>query len=1205
MNCNNQSSDSSSSSRFSLILLEPGEIYFEDYLVYYHQFKCPFVNNENLPTQQPKIPSNISSQNNFINQGSHINFNNPVSLEFNNVTKLKGNLKICSKSIVFDPINLSSPLLKFPLKAIEQIEQFDSNSTSTSKHVDGIYSDIYSLKFNPTDQQKQDQTIQHLKKKCFALHAKQVVQCKPNNKISPYVTKKRENTNDKHYFQFIFTDVNDSLDLMRQLHRASTLDFEHEDLMLQMILKSRLSRQVKFDLNLLDDMFKEQIQFESEVNKINPLVANPGKIILSNMCLYYKPFNNLDNEKQILKIKLKKIKYVIKRRYHLKKVGCEIVFDENMSDGDSNLDTRQLPYLYLTFEDEQMRDEFYSRLLDNQKDKLVNLENFTQENMLQKWRYGTISNFEYLMYLNNMADRSYNDLTQYPVFPWVLSDYTSATLDLTENKVYRDLSKPIGALNEERISRLRKRCREMQEATTGFNGNKNYIENKQPMFLYGTHYSTPAFVSFFLVRQMPEWQLCLQNGRFDHPNRLFHNISDTWRNCLQSDSDVKELIPEFYDISSDSNSFENQLGSFLQNKLELDLGVRQDSVRVNDVILPRWAKNDPTTFVKKMREALESNYVSENLHKWIDLIFGYKQLGDEALKADNLFYYLCYEGAVDLESIKNYSQRKSLEIQIQEFGQIPTQLFQQPHLQRVKYDLSISPKLDPETLLQLENVKICHERQKPLQQNNNSQINSEEKEIESDAYAQFKINATNFNILTVKLEIKLHKDQVNDLLFIDKKRTSSEKHFRLPLVCSVSNDNWLKIYSMEEKSLFRSYNVSNFSLSSVSYIQVSNNQKSDEETSPDDCSDADQICRTLLFLSCWDNGMYVYDMNYNRCVFSLESSHDDAVSRVRVLGAQVDISTKSEIQLQAEKYKIILTSSWDSLIKIWILPLKQQQQNSQRNSLQPDSMIYTDSIKAKFLYELAFESSVVDFQVGNFFLASICDDGNLYIWNFDPKKIIAKYEKSQLQNINIVDAEEYKHYYDRFAEEDNEDINTGDTYYTADNACFGFLNSIQSSYEIGKIVDCKIVEQQMPKTSSIDKISSPSSIAVCTSNGYIKIYNIQTSVEIFSIRLYVPESNQTICSQLNKLYYSSDYIITVCSQGYVYFMDLKQVNTNTETGSNNSMSNNTGNITSSSFLSHTIRLTSNQLQSLCIYKERIICVGDSSGKVYFLSLMNI
>jgi len=207
----------------------------------------------------------------------------------------------------------------------------------------------------------------------------------------------------------------------------------------------------------------------------------------------------------------------------------------------------------LTFEDEAKRDEFYTRLVVDQKDKLVNLNNYSQENMLQKWRYGSISNFDYLMYLNQQADRSYNDLTQYPVFPWVLSDYTSAEIDLSDPKVYRDLSRPIGALNEERLTRLRRRCKEMQESTTGFDGSSSGgggDDGERQIFLYGTHYSTPAFVSFFLVRQMPEWQLCLQSGRFDHANRLFHSVSDTWRNCLQSDSDVKELIPEFYDTSS-------------------------------------------------------------------------------------------------------------------------------------------------------------------------------------------------------------------------------------------------------------------------------------------------------------------------------------------------------------------------------------------------------------------------------------------------------------------------------------------------------------------------------------------------------------------------------------------------------------------------------------------------------------------------------
>lgn len=114
-----------------------------------------------------------------------------------------------------------------------------------------------------------------------------------NNKIAPYVVKKCEAAKQSHYFEFIFTTTDDSLDLLAQLHRASTLEFEQEDLMLQMILKSRLRRDFKFDVHQFDDLSKEIVQFEAIVNKINPLVANPGKIILTNMCLYFKPFNNL------------------------------------------------------------------------------------------------------------------------------------------------------------------------------------------------------------------------------------------------------------------------------------------------------------------------------------------------------------------------------------------------------------------------------------------------------------------------------------------------------------------------------------------------------------------------------------------------------------------------------------------------------------------------------------------------------------------------------------------------------------------------------------------------------------------------------------------------------------------------------------------------------------------------------------------------
>lgn len=44
-------------------------------------------------------------------------------------------------------------------------------------------------------------------------------------------------------------------------------------------------------------------------------------------------------------------------------------------------------------------------------------------------------------------------------------------------------------------------------------------------------------------------------------------------------------------------------------------------------MLPPWAKGSARVFISKHREALESDFVSENLHHWIDLIFGYKQRG--------------------------------------------------------------------------------------------------------------------------------------------------------------------------------------------------------------------------------------------------------------------------------------------------------------------------------------------------------------------------------------------------------------------------------------------------------------------------------------------------------------------------------------------------------------------------------------------------
>ncbi len=44
-----------------------------------------------------------------------------------------------------------------------------------------------------------------------------------------------------------------------------------------------------------------------------------------------------------------------------------------------------------------------------------------------------------------------------------------------------------------------------------------------------------------------------------------------------------------------------------------------------------------------MRASTESDYVSEHLHEWIDLIFGYKQRGPASVEANNVFFHLTYE----------------------------------------------------------------------------------------------------------------------------------------------------------------------------------------------------------------------------------------------------------------------------------------------------------------------------------------------------------------------------------------------------------------------------------------------------------------------------------------------------------------------------------------------------------------------------------
>uniref|UniRef100_A0AAQ6A0X0 Neurobeachin b n=1 Tax=Amphiprion ocellaris TaxID=80972 RepID=A0AAQ6A0X0_AMPOC len=281
---------------------------------------------------------------------------------------------------------------------------------------------------------------------------------------------------------------------------------------------------------------------------------------------------------------------------------------------------------------------------------------FKSSNMTQRWQRREISNFEYLMFLNTIAGRTYNDLNQYPVFPWVLTNYDSEELDLTLPGNFRDLSKPVGALNPKRAAFYAERY-------------ETWEDDQTPPCHYNSHYSTAATTLHWLVRIEPftTFFLCANSNKFDHPDRTFSGIAHSWRNCQRDTSDVKELIPEFY-----------YLPEMFVNSNGYHLGMREDRTMVCDVDLPAWAKK-PEDLVRINRMALESEFVSCQLHQWIDLIFGYKQRGPEAVRALNVFHYLTYEGSVNLDSITDPLLREATEAQIQSFGQTPSQLLIEPH----------------------------------------------------------------------------------------------------------------------------------------------------------------------------------------------------------------------------------------------------------------------------------------------------------------------------------------------------------------------------------------------------------------------------------------------------------------------------------------------------------------------------------------------
>ena len=415
----------------------------------------------------------------------------------------------------------------------------------------------------------------------------------------------------------------------------------------------------------------------------------------------YFVYHPKDKNLYKLSIIFNEIKWVLKRKYYYKNSAIEIFTIKNKS-------------YYFNFKDEETQDIIINEIIKkignyfmiindikefpNQpsykknvsKDMIIGYQNNSNPLIIKKnkfkvkkriklskiinqWKNWKFSNFELLILLNIFSNRSYNDITQYPVFPWILSNYKDPLKtkqiqknenekdkekEIEENKnienySYRDLSLPMGMLtiNEDSIKR-KNNYLSTYKILKQDKGNKPY--------LFGCNYSNPTYVCNYLIRLFPFTQVCLeiQGEGFDNPRRLFTSIEKAFKNALSQSTDVREIIPEFF-----------YFPEIFLNINNLNLGKFDEKTIVNNVITP--CDGNPYKFISTMRNVLENENISYSINKWIDLIFGIKAKGKEAENAKNIFTEQSYQEDININDIKE----KDNFLRYGEFGLIPNQLF--------------------------------------------------------------------------------------------------------------------------------------------------------------------------------------------------------------------------------------------------------------------------------------------------------------------------------------------------------------------------------------------------------------------------------------------------------------------------------------------------------------------------------------------------
>lgn len=288
-------------------------------------------------------------------------------------------------------------------------------------------------------------------------------------------------------------------------------------------------------------------------------------------------------------------------------------YEDFGAEGAANSDGRHVPKSVLPSDDS----------CTSQENKRLCKDCFYElKKLVLDWVHGRVSNFSYLMELNRLAGRREGDPNYHPVLPWVV-DFT------VPFGKFRDLRRSKFRLTkgDKQLDFTYEMTKEALAAAVGngvggggvggdLSGSVGAGGSGQPEHLHVPHHISDVLsdITYYVykARQTPKSVLCSHVRSQWEPNEYPASMER-----MQSWS-PDECIPEFY---TDPSIFRS---------------IHPD---MPDLDVPSWCKSCED-FIEVHRRLLESREVSQHLHHWIDLTFGYKLSGKEAVKAKNVCLHL-------------------------------------------------------------------------------------------------------------------------------------------------------------------------------------------------------------------------------------------------------------------------------------------------------------------------------------------------------------------------------------------------------------------------------------------------------------------------------------------------------------------------------------------------------------------------------------